>query len=408
LNRREIMQYGLVLEGGGARGSYHVGAYKALLDLGISIAGVTGTSIGALNGAAIVQNNLEGLEKLWETIGVDTLFGIDIEEINKLKGNNLFKLNIAYIYNLSKEILKNEGLDTTKMREIIGSFIDENKIRKSKIDFGLVTISLTDNENLELFKEDIPEGKLVDYLLASANLPVFKMEKLDGKHFLDGGFYDNLPIEMLARKGYKDLIAVRVHAKGRIKKINAEGLNITYIEPVESLGEALDFDTENACKNIRLGYYDTMKVFKSLKGHKYYIRPYSKNFLKYIAEIFDNRKQKIINISNIFGFDGLPSDRMLFEKIFPRLMKILEMKDNSDYQDVIIRLVEHVAEKFEKIERFKIYDADEFIRIVVNQFRKSPIRSEKKIPSFIRQIKLLSLTVKDDLLITIFREIFFE
>ena len=150
-----------------------------------------------------------------------------------------------------------------------------------------------------------------------------------------------------------------------------------------------------------------MKTFKGLKGYKYYIKPYSKDFLKYLVEIFDN-KQKIINISKVFGFEGLPADRMLFEKIFPRLIKILEMKDNSDYQDIILRLVEKVAEKIGKIERFKIYDADDFIRLVVNQFRKSPIRSEKKIPLFMRQIKILSLAVKDDLLLTIFREIFFE
>ena len=401
------MQYGLVLEGGGARGAYHVGAYKALLDLGISIGGVTGTSIGALNGAAIVQNDLDGLEQLWQNIDVDTLFGINPEELRKIKDNSIFKFNIPYIYNLSKEILKNSGLDTAKIREVIDNFVDEDKIRKSRLDFGLVTISLTDNQNLELFKEDIPDGKLVDYLLASANLPVFKMEKLDGKHFLDGGFYDNLPIEMLLKKGYKNIIAVRVHAYGRIKKINTDGINIKYIEPVESLGEALSFDTENATKNIKLGYFDTIKAFKGLKGHKYYIRPYSKDFLKYLTEIFDN-KQKIINISNLFGFEALPADRLLFEKIFPRLIQILEMKDNSDYQDIIIRLVEHVAEKIEAIEKFKIYDADEFIQIVVNQFRKSPIRSNKKIPLFMRQIKLLSLAVKDDLLLIIFREIFFE
>ena len=84
------------------------------------------------------------------------------------------------------------------------------------------------------------------------------------------------------------------------------------------------------------------------------------------------------------------------------------MDDNSDYQDIVIRLVESVAEKIGKIERFRIYEADEFIKIVVDQFRKSPIRSEKKIPLFMRQIKLLSLAVKDDILLSIFREIFFE
>ena len=43
---------GLVLEGGGAKGAYHIGAYRALSELGIQIDGVVGTSIGAINAAA--------------------------------------------------------------------------------------------------------------------------------------------------------------------------------------------------------------------------------------------------------------------------------------------------------------------------------------------------------------------
>ena len=46
---------GLVLEGGGTKGAYQIGAYKALKDLGIEFQGVSGTSIGALNGAYIIQ-----------------------------------------------------------------------------------------------------------------------------------------------------------------------------------------------------------------------------------------------------------------------------------------------------------------------------------------------------------------
>jgi predicted acylesterase/phospholipase RssA len=50
---------GLVLEGGGARGSYHIGAYKGILEEGIKIDGITGTSIGSLNGAMIVQGDFD-------------------------------------------------------------------------------------------------------------------------------------------------------------------------------------------------------------------------------------------------------------------------------------------------------------------------------------------------------------
>ena len=60
--------YGLVLEGGGAKGAYHVGAFKALKELGIEIGGIAGSSIGAINGAMMVQGNYELLEKVWYSL----------------------------------------------------------------------------------------------------------------------------------------------------------------------------------------------------------------------------------------------------------------------------------------------------------------------------------------------------
>jgi NTE family protein len=47
--------YGIILEGGGARGAYQVGVWKALRKLGIDYCGVAGTSVGALNGAMMVR-----------------------------------------------------------------------------------------------------------------------------------------------------------------------------------------------------------------------------------------------------------------------------------------------------------------------------------------------------------------
>ena len=55
---------GLVLEGGGTKGAYQIGAFKALRELGIEFKGVAGTSIGALNGAYIVQDNIDVLEEI--------------------------------------------------------------------------------------------------------------------------------------------------------------------------------------------------------------------------------------------------------------------------------------------------------------------------------------------------------
>ena len=76
---------GLVLEGGGAKGSYHVGAYKAILDEGIEIQGVTGTSAGALNGAMIVQGDFDICCKLWEDISYSMVINANDEEMQRLQ-----------------------------------------------------------------------------------------------------------------------------------------------------------------------------------------------------------------------------------------------------------------------------------------------------------------------------------
>ena len=55
-------EYGIVLDGGGARGAYQIGAWKALKEAGVKINAVAGTSVGALNGALICMDDGQDLE----------------------------------------------------------------------------------------------------------------------------------------------------------------------------------------------------------------------------------------------------------------------------------------------------------------------------------------------------------
>lgn len=389
--------YGLVLEGGGAKGAYHVGAYKALRELNIEIGGVAGTSIGAINGAMMVQGDYDLLEKVWFSVNSYDLFDLDLENIN-----------FSYLLHQSKEILANRGLDTSRMRELFDTYIDEERIRSSNKDFGIVTINLTDKKPMELMKEDIPPGKLVDFLIASANLPAFRIEEMDGKKYLDGGFYNNLPIDILAKRGYKDIIAVRTMAVGVVRKVRIKDVNIKYIQPVESLGSvlgALDFNRERAEGFIKLGYFDTMKVFKKLKGHKYYIQPFEGSFINILLDFYQKNCYKLAHIGSLLGYEDMCQERMFFEKLMPRLENILDMRGKSDYQDICIRFVENIAERY-GIERFKIYTAEEFLNLTVEKFRESPTLFIKNVPKFVKHNKILSLAVKDDLLIEIFAELF--
>lgn len=397
--------YGLVLEGGGAKGAYHVGAYKALKELNIEIGGIAGTSIGAINGAMMVQDDYDLLEKIWYSINSYELFDIDEKAIVDLKHFNLHEINFSYLLHQSKEILNNRGLDTSKIRVLFDTYIDEGKIRNSTIDYGIVTVNLTDKKPVELYKEDIPEGKLTEFLIASANLPAFRIEEVDGKKYLDGGFYNNLPISMLVNKGYTDIIAVRTMAVGIVRKVRNKDVRITYIQPADgSLGsmlEALDFNRERADELIKLGYYDTMKVFKKLKGFRYYCVPCEGDFIELLMNFMISNKDRIETVGRTLGFEDISVDRMLFEKILPRLESILDMKGRADYEDICIRLAERIAEKL-GIERFNIYNSLEFFDLVIGEFRKRPVEFTKSIPDFIKHNKLLSLAVKDDLIVEVF------
>ncbi len=61
-------EFGVVLEGGGARGAYQAGALSALKSLDVNITAIVGTSVGALNGVLVAQDDLEKAISLWQHI----------------------------------------------------------------------------------------------------------------------------------------------------------------------------------------------------------------------------------------------------------------------------------------------------------------------------------------------------
>ena len=88
-----------------------------------------------------------------------------------------------------KEIIKNGGIDASPTKDLISQFIDEEKVRNSDIKFGMVTFHMSELTPLEIFIDKIPEGKLIDYLLASSKVPGVSNIGPEGEWFLDGGVY---------------------------------------------------------------------------------------------------------------------------------------------------------------------------------------------------------------------------
>lgn len=394
--------YGLVLEGGGAKGSYQIGACRALKDLGVEISGVAGTSIGAINGAMIAQGDLDLAYDLWYDISPSKVFGVlEDKRLNDIKKNGLTPDNLQYLLNKARDILNNRGLDTTLMRKILEENIKEDKLRASKKDFGLVTISLTDLKPLEIFLEDIPRGEVVDYLLAGASLPVFRLARIDDKVFLDGGFYDNMPVNLLRARGYKDYIVIRTHGLGRVRKIEGEQeLHIISIEPSEDLGLILDFNQETIRKNLKLGYYDALKVFRGLKGRDYYIQPVGEEGY-YTRLLLDLDEENIRKTAQILGLSGMPPRRLLMERIIPRLMELLNIKKEAGYEEIVLLCLEELAGLY-GLERFKVYDVKDFVAEIKRRYHQGEVKKEPEpgyipfLAGFLRQSGLLPGAGWDD------------
>ncbi len=282
------MKRALVLSGGGARGSYQFGVWKALRKLGINFDIVTGTSIGAVNGAIIAQNDFKLAEDVWYKINTKDVFYFDYDLYSK-DGQTKF------YFELAKAFVNNGGLDLTKMEEILKKYINEDKVRNSKTEFGLVTYSVTKNKAVVLKKSDIPKGKLVDYIIASATcFPVVRPKEIDNEKFLDGGYFDVMPINLAIDMGADEIIAVDLKAIGLKKRVDSKYVNTKIIAPSVEIGSFLSFTPNDAKFRIALGYNDTMKAYKKLDGRLY---TFKKNNLMF--NYYRYRRTYVRNFENI-------------------------------------------------------------------------------------------------------------
>lgn len=330
----------LVLSGGGSKGSYQIGVWKALRELNIKIDIVTGTSAGALNAALITQNSYRTAVKTWKKINLDILFGEDTIEPDKTV--DLYKL-------YGENFIKNGGMDTSKIENIINESLNKRKFYKSKINFGLVTYNLSNKKPIQLTKKEIKKDLLDDYLMASATcFPAFKKKEINGEKYIDGGYFDNLPINLAIKMGAEEIIAVDLNAPG-IKQIPTKKVKTITIKPKNKLTNFLNFHEEGSKRNIKLGYNDTMKAFHKLEGNKYTFKKghIEKNNLMY-QETYLHILNKILRFKNA-------------TKEFYSQLKISDVTKENIQEKLLLRVMELVAKDF-NLDETTIYTYRSFNR----------------------------------------------
>lgn len=340
--------YAIALEGGGAKGGYEIGVWQALDEAGIKYNAVSGTSVGALNGGLMAMRDLPRAKDAWNNMKLGKVIELDEEQEENLSRAFNGDIGLDDVQRLipeALEIIKNRGLDVAPLRAWVREVVDARAIKESGVELYIATVSITDRKALEVKVNDLPEDQICDMLLASAYHPTFRLEKLGGKFYTDGGFVDTLPLHALVTNGYKDIIAVRIPGIGHNRRFKMpDDVNVTYIATNADLGGVLNFDAEQSRRDMAIGYLDAKRVLYGLYGKHYYIE-----------RSMTDREALNMLLDSLETGENL---RQFCERDLPRVARHLDAE--GDYYELLIAVLEDAAVK-QDIDNMRIYKDTELV-----------------------------------------------
>ena len=239
-------EWGLVLNGGGGKGAYQIGVFKALFEHKICdyITAVSGTSSGALNSALFVHGDIDVAIKAWESISTESFWQISPD--------------------FSEGILTRDGLIN-----IFDEYIDFDKIRMSDRTVYATVTDFGPNDETKGTVKYIrlnyrPIDEIRNILLASSAIPIiYAPVRIDGNICRDGGLEDNMPISPLYIEGIRHFIVVGLSEETEIPYEKYPDAEFILIRPEESIGDfitgTLDFSKSGAKTRMELVYIDAIR-----------------------------------------------------------------------------------------------------------------------------------------------------
>ena len=270
----EGKKVGLVLCGGGGKGSYQIGVWKALKEAGIKPAAIAGTSVGALNGAMMILDNYETAENIWQNVRTDDVLSLNTPSLV----SRLARLNIDVarlpLFLRTKGFFNQKGLISMMDQALPIGFAE------TQIPFYAALHDKEANKVEYKRVNDYDDETARNIILASAALPgIFDDIEIDGRVYTDGGWYwglphkdvDNAPISRLYEQEQCDvIILVCLSRDDRIEREKFPGVKLLPIVPSNDLGGifsgVMDFDGKNAKKRIEQGYCDALLIIQSISG----------------------------------------------------------------------------------------------------------------------------------------------
>lgn len=285
------MKIGLVLAGGGGKGAYELGVWKALDELKLTkyITVFSGTSIGAFNSVLFAMNDMKKADELWEEVTMDKLVPISKSELIKrgiglyIGGKNLQLAKKFLNYKLEHGAIANEGAI-----EVVEKYLDFNKIKENnKICYAACT-KLSDFSAKYFKINDFDEETGKKIVLASASLPlIYDCTEVLGEKYIDGGIADNIPIQPVYGENCNIIIVVLLSKEVQVDRTLYPNSKLIVISP-ENLDEntitgTLNLNTD--AKRIRIieGYNDTINKLEPIK-----------ELFEYISKEEEERKNPIL------------------------------------------------------------------------------------------------------------------
>ena len=285
------MKIGLVLAGGGGKGAYELGVWKALDELKLTkyITVFSGTSIGAFNSVLFAMNDMKKADELWEEVTMDKLVPISKSELIKrgiglyIGGKNLQLAKKFLNYKLEHGAIANDGAI-----EVVEKYLDFNKIKENnKICYAACT-KLSDFSAKYFKINDFDEETGKKIVLASASLPlIYDCTEVLGEKYIDGGIADNIPIQPVYGENCNIIIVVLLSKEVQVDRTLYQNSKLIVISP-ENLDEntitgTLNLNTD--AKRIRIieGYNDTINKLEPIK-----------ELFEYISKEEEERKNPIL------------------------------------------------------------------------------------------------------------------
>lgn len=272
---------GLVLSGGGAKGAYQVGMFRALEELGISkqIAAMSGCSIGAyaeaiysISGWAAYREFLNSFEAL--TFEGETLSADATEAAKQAVANGEVT---ASQFISERRFWRYEALG---MSRFIGNLVSYHAIEKTGIPMTVCAYSIEEQKPVYFKLSDLTDEEKTQAIIGSGSLQyLFKPAYIKGNHYLDGGIIpdvcstpepaDKIPLLPMVSEAV-DFILINFLIAGDSVDLTLVPPAVDYLElrpssPLEdSPGSGtLDFSPEIMQRREELGYKDTIELIRN-------------------------------------------------------------------------------------------------------------------------------------------------